>query len=113
MSEILQFLEILIISVTVLIAVFAVLLVVVMRGPESPLKSVLSGLLIRLGVSVGFVAVGLPIQVVPIVDVGYDTIGTILLILFWLKFFVDTFNQLTTSRDANRSTIDFIDHHRP
>jgi len=85
-----QFLGILVLCVTGLIALAMVLFVVIMRMPGSnPLKDVLTSLLWRLGATAGVAAVAIPIQPVPGVDAAYDMGSSLLLAAYWLGFLWD------------------------
>jgi hypothetical protein len=91
--EILNFLENIVrdlmIFVAVLFAILVVLLIVVSRmSPENPLRQLLGELCRHVAITMAAGIVAIPVEMVPGVDVAYDTLVPLALVFYWARFVV-------------------------
>jgi hypothetical protein len=91
--EILNFLENvvrdLMIFVAVLFAILVVLLIVVSRMPrENPLRQLLGELCRHVAITMAAGVVAIPMEMIPGVDVAYDTLVPLGLVFYWARFVV-------------------------
>jgi hypothetical protein len=94
----------LLIFVTVMFALFIVVLVVVSKMPDdNPLKRILTALSYRVGMTLAAGVVAVPIEPIPGLDV-YDIGVPILLIWYWFTFFRDSIRSSAASGTAHTVT---------
>jgi hypothetical protein len=79
----------LLIFVAVLFGLLVILLIVIARmPPDNPLRQLLSELCRHLAITMAAGLVAIPVEMVPGVDVAYDTLVPLGLLYFWIKFLV-------------------------
>jgi hypothetical protein len=65
---------------------------VVSRLPaDNPLKRVLVALCFRVAATLGAGVIAIPLEPIPGIDVAYDIVAPVLLVIYWLSFFVTAF----------------------
>jgi hypothetical protein len=100
MSDILQFIEFLLVFVLVLVALLIVLLVVVSKMPDNnPLKMILTALSHRVGATAGLMVIDPIVTAAPVVGEVWDFATIVWLIYFWYTFF----KQLPNMRSSRPS----------
>jgi hypothetical protein len=87
MSAVFHFLEVLVISVSALIALTLVLLVIVAHLPGSPLKEIFVALAKRIGATAAISLLAVPLAPIPVVDALYDVSGAVFLAIYWFDIF--------------------------
>jgi len=91
----------LLIFVGAMAALLVVLIVVVSRLPAgNPLKRVLVALCFRVAATLGAGVIAIPLEPIPGIDVAYDVVAPVLLVIYWLTFFVTAFR---TGRPSPRA----------
>jgi hypothetical protein len=83
MDAFFHFMAVLVECVAGLVALALVMLVIVWRMPNSPLKEIIGAITNRVGATAAIALIGLPIQPIPEIDGLYDITGLIILGFYW------------------------------
>jgi hypothetical protein len=94
LSAVTQIVGDLLIFVGAMAVLLVVLIVVVSRLPaDNPLKRVLVALCFRVAATLGAGVIAIPLEPIPGIDVAYDVVAPVLLVIYWLSFFVTAFRS--------------------
>jgi hypothetical protein len=92
LSAVTQIVGDLLIFVGAMAVLLVVLLIVVSRlSAENPLKRVMVALCMRIAATLGAGMIAIPLEPIPGIDVAYDVVAPVLLLVYWIMFFRDAF----------------------
>lgn len=101
MSGFFDFLKILVICMSALLALVLVLVVVISRMPNNPLRHILGALAQRIGLTAGGLMLMVPETAIPVVGEIGDIVTVVIVLYYWSTFFRDIQKTSLGTRTAN------------
>jgi hypothetical protein len=96
----------LLIFVAVVAALLIALIVSIAKVPhDHPLKRVLTALSYRVGATAAAGALAIPVEPIPGLDVAYDIVVPVLLLIYWVSFFRNTGRTISNPSARRRAQI--------